>query len=130
MIPFSFYFVIFSLFIIQSIIVNKISTHLGVISFNHPMLFRAMNWWGVFVHELSHAITAIVTLNKITEFKVSSDGGHVVHSGSRRFGFFQWLAVQSISASPAFIPPIIVAIFLLYLGYVNFSTITFAFKFF
>jgi hypothetical protein len=53
--------------------------------------------------------------------------GHVVHSSSRSFGFFQWLAVQSIRASPAFMPPIIAAIFLIHLGYVDFSNITLQF---
>lgn len=117
-IPISFFLVIFSALVIQSIIVRIISTHIGKIYFNHPVLFKAMNCWAIFVHELSHAITAIVTLNKVNEFKVSSSGGHVVHS-SNRTGFFQWVAVQAISASPAFVPPILTVVFLTYLGYIN-----------
>jgi len=124
-IPFSFFIVIFSVLVIQSIVVSKTSSHLGKISFNHPVLFRAMNWWAIFIHEFSHAIAAIATLNEVKEFKVSSNGGHVIHSSSRRFGFFQWLAVQFISASPAFIPPIIAAVLLNYLGYINFPNIIF-----
>lgn len=120
-IPFSFFVVIFSILVIQSIMVSKTSSHLGRISFDHPMLFKAMNWWAVFVHEFSHAIVALGTLNKVKEFKVSSNGGHVVHSSQRKFGFFQWLAMQFISASPAFIPSIIVAVLLQYLGYIAFS---------
>ena len=117
-IPFSFFFVIFSALVIQSIIVGVISTHLGKIYFNHPVLFKSMNWWAIFVHEFSHAITAIATLNKVKEFKVTSNGGHVMHS-SNRTGFFQWVAVQAISASPAFVPPILAVIFLEFLGYID-----------
>lgn len=117
-IPVSFFFVIFSALVIQSTIVGVISAHLGKIYFNHPVLFKAMNWWAIFVHEFSHAITAILTLNKVKEFKVTSNGGHVMHS-SNRTGFFQWAAVQAISASPAFVPPILTVIFLEYLGYID-----------
>ena len=117
-IPLSFFLVTFSTFVIQSIIVKMISTDLGKIYFNHPVLFKAMKWWAIFVHEFSHAITAIVTLNKVKEFKVSSNGGHIVHS-SNRTGFFQWVVVQAISASPAFVPPILTVVFLKYLGYIN-----------
>lgn len=125
-IPFSFFIVILSILVIQSIAISIVSRHLGNISFKHPALFRAMSWWGVFVHELSHAITALLTFSKIKEFKVSSSGGHVMHYSSSS-GFFQWLAAQLISASPAFIPPIIVAILLKYLDYIEFQGIIFNF---
>ncbi|MDP2766412.1 MAG: M50 family metallopeptidase [Candidatus Methanoperedens sp.] len=126
-IPFSFLLVVLSIFAIQSITINVVSRRLGNISFNHPYLFRAMNWWGVFIHELSHAITALLTLNKVKEFKVSSSGGHVVHYSNRSFGFVPWLATQLISASPAFVPPLIVAVLLGYLHYINLQNITFDF---
>ncbi|MCZ7399918.1 MAG: M50 family metallopeptidase [Candidatus Methanoperedens sp.] len=125
-IPFSFLIVVLSVLIIQSITINIVSRHLGNISFKHPRLFRAMNWWGVFIHELSHAITALLTLNKIKEFKVSSTGGHVTHYSSGS-GFFQWLATQLISASPAFVPPLMVAILLGYLHYIDLGNFTFDF---
>jgi hypothetical protein len=125
-IPLSFLLVILSILIIQSITINIVSRHLGNISFKHPRLFRAMNWWGVFIHELSHAITALLTLNKIKEFKVSSSGGHVTHYSSGS-GFFQWLGRQLISASPAFVPPLIVAILLGYLHYIDIGNFTFDF---
>ncbi|HJH29904.1 MAG TPA: hypothetical protein C5S51_09480 [Methanosarcinaceae archaeon] len=121
-IPLSFLLIIFSALVIQSIIVKMISTHIGKIYFNHPILFKSMNYWAIFVHEFSHAITAIVTLNEVKDFKVSSSGGHVVHS-SNRTGFFQWVAVQAISASPAFVPPILTVVFLEYLGYINIPNI-------
>lgn len=122
-IPFSFFLVILSILFIQSILVSKTSAHIGKIYFQHPTLFKAMNWWAVFIHEFSHAVTAILTLNKVKEFKVSSNGGHVVHSSNRR-GFFQWLAGQFISASPAFVPPIITVVYLQYLGYIDLPNIT------
>ncbi len=125
-IPLSFFLVILSILALQSITINIVTRRLGNISFKHPSLSRAMNWWGVFIHELSHAITALLTLNKIKEFKVSSSGGHVVHY-STRSGFFQWLAAQLISASPAFVPPLIVAILLGYLHYINLQNIGFDF---
>ncbi len=125
-IPFSFLLVILSVLVIQSLTINIVSRRLGNISFKHPYLFRAMNWWGVFIHELSHAITALLTLNKIKEFKVSSSGGHVTHY-STRSGFFQWLGTQLISAAPAFVPPIIVAMLLGYLHYIDFKNIGYDF---
>ncbi len=124
-VPLSYFIVIFSILLIQYGTVNIISSHIGRISFNHPRLVRAMNWWGVFIHELSHAITAIATLNRVREFKVTSKGGHVVHDISGRFGFFQWVAVQSISLAPAFVPPIILALLMHYLGYINFTHASF-----
>ncbi|TAN46683.1 MAG: hypothetical protein EPN24_00860 [Candidatus Methanoperedens sp.] len=122
-IPLSYFIVIFSVLLIQWGMVNLIGRHIGGISFNHPKLVRAMNWWGVFIHELSHALTAIATLNKVKEFKVTSSGGHVVHD--IRFGFFGWLAAQSISLAPAFVPPIIVALLMHYLGYIDFTHVNF-----
>ena len=121
-IPLSFFLVIFSLLLIQGIMVNFISRNIGKISFRHPYLFRAMNWWGIFIHELSHAVTAIATLNKVKEFKVTSNGGYVVH-GSNSTGFFQWLAGQLISISPAFVPPIIAAVLLKFSGYIDFHSV-------
>ena len=122
-IPLSYFIVIFSVLLIQWGMVNLIGSHIGRISFNHPKLARAMNWWGVFIHELSHALTAIATLNKVKEFKVTSSGGHVVHES--RVGFLGWLAAQSISLAPAFVPPIIVALLMHYMGYIDFSRVNF-----
>jgi hypothetical protein len=122
-IPLSYFIVIFSVLVIQWGMVNLIGRHIGRISFNHPKLVRAMNWWGIFIHEFSHALTAIATLNKVKEFKVTSSGGHVVHDIRGGFGFFQWLAAQSISLAPSFVPPIILALFMHYLGYIVLSPI-------
>ncbi|MDP3103547.1 MAG: hypothetical protein Q8M95_02955 [Candidatus Methanoperedens sp.] len=124
-IPLSYFIVIFSVLLIQYGTVNIISGQIGRTSFNHPRLVRAMNWWGIFIHELSHAITAIVTLNKVKEFKVSSTGGHVVHETSGKFGFLKWVAAQSISLAPAFMPPIMVALLMHYLGYIDFIRVNF-----
>ncbi|MDD5617205.1 MAG: hypothetical protein PHH85_13500 [Candidatus Methanoperedens sp.] len=122
-IPLSYFIVIFSVLLIQWGMVNMIGRYIGRVSFNHPKLVRAMNWWGVFIHELSHALTAIATLNKVKEFKVTSSGGHVVHD--TRVGFFGWLAAQSISLAPAFVPPIIVALLMHYMGYIDFTRVNF-----
>ncbi len=124
-VPLSYFIVIFSVLLIQYGTVNIISSHIGRISFNHPRLVRAMNWWGIFIHELSHAITAIVTLNKVKEFKVSSTGGHVIHETGGKFGFLQWLAAQSISLAPAFVPPIMAALLMHFLGYIDFTQVKF-----
>ena len=122
-IPLSYFIVIFSVLLIQWGMVNLIGSHIGRISFNHPKLVRAMNWWGIFIHELSHALTAIVTLNKVKEFKVTSSGGHVVHE--TRIGFPGWIAAQIISLAPAFVPPIIVALLMHYMGYIDFTRVNF-----
>ncbi len=121
--PLSYFIVIFSVLLIQWGMVNLIGRYIGRISFNHPKLVRTMNWWGVFIHELSHALTAIATLNKVKEFKVTSSGGHVVHD--IRVGFFGWLGAQSISLAPAFVPPIIAALLMHYLGYIDFTRVNF-----
>ena len=121
--PLSYFIVIFSVLLIQWGMMNLIGRYIGRISFNHPKLVRTMNWWGVFIHELSHALTAIATLNKVKEFKVTSSGGHVVHD--IRVGFFGWLGAQSISLAPAFVPPIIVALLMHYLGYIDFIRVNF-----
>ncbi|MFZ3384069.1 MAG: M50 family metallopeptidase [Candidatus Methanoperedens sp.] len=113
---------IFSLLLIQGIMVNFISRNIGKISFRHPYLFRAMNWWGIFIHELSHAVTAIATMNKVKEFKVTSNSGYVVH-GSNGRGFLQWLSGQLISISPAFVPPIITSVLLIFFGYIDFHSV-------
>jgi hypothetical protein len=123
--PLSYFIVIFSVLLIQYGTVNIISRQIGRTSFNHPRLVRMMNWWGIFIHELSHAITAIVTLNKVKEFKVTSTGGHVVHETSGKFGFLKWVAAQSISLAPAFVPPIMVALLMHYLGYIDFTHVNF-----
>ena len=122
-IPLSFFIVIFSLLVIQSFIVNITSAHTSKIAINHQILFKIMNWWAIFIHEFSHAITAIVTLNQVKEFKVSSNGGHVVHTNNGRFGFIQWIAAQFISASPAFVPSILAMILLDYFDYFYFPNI-------
>lgn len=124
-VPLSYFIVIFSVLLIQYGTVNIISRHIGRISFNHPRLVRVMNWWGVFIHELSHALTAIATMNKVKEFKVTSTGGHVVHETSGKFGFLQWVAAQSISLAPAFVPPMMVALLMHYLGYIDFTRVNF-----
>jgi hypothetical protein len=123
-IPLSYFIVIFSVLLIQWVMVNLIGRHIERISFDHPKLVRVMNWWGVFIHELSHALTAIATLNRVREFKVTSSGGHVVHDISGRFGFFNWVAAQSISLAPAFVPPIIVAVLMQYSGYIVLSPLS------
>ena len=124
-IPLSFFIVIFSLLIVQWFMINIINRHPGRISINHPVIFRTMNWWGIFVHELSHAITAILSFHKVEEFHFSSTGGKVVHSSRRKFGFLEWFAAQSISMSPAFVPPVIIAVLLKYYSYIDFSNIIF-----
>lgn len=121
-VPLSFFLVIFSLLFFQGILVNFIRRNIGKISFRHPYIFRAMNWWGIFIHELSHAVTAIATLNKVKEFKVTSNSGYVVH-GSNGRGFLQWLAGQLISISPAFVLPIIAAFLLKFSGYIDFHSV-------
>ncbi len=119
LIPLSFFFIISGLFLLQALMVILVKKNLDLISFNHAYLFRGMNWWGIFIHELSHAVTAIITLNKVSEFKVTSSGGYVVHSGNGR-GFFAWLARQLISIAPFIFPPMMAAILLKFSGYWDF----------
>ncbi len=124
-VPLSYFIVIFSILLIQCGMVNIISGRLMNIYSKHKLLVNVMNWWGVFVHEFSHAVTAIVTLNRVKEFKVTSTGGHVIHEMRGRMGFLQWLSAQSISLSPAFVPPLIAAVLMQYLGYIDFTRISF-----
>jgi hypothetical protein len=121
LIPFYFLLVILSLLAIQNILISKTNHHLTCISYKHPCLYRSMNWWAVFVHELSHAIIAFLTKNEVKEFKVTSKGGHVIHENSRKSGFFQWLANQAISAAPSLVPPLFAMFFFLKFEYINLS---------
>jgi len=67
-------------------------------------------------------MTAIATLNKVKEFKVTSERRYVVH-GSNGKGFFQWLSGQLISISPAFFPPLIAVFLLKFMGYIDFHSV-------
>ncbi|GFO97726.1 hypothetical protein ig2599ANME_1936 [groundwater metagenome] len=71
-IPLSYFIVIFSVLLIQWGMVNIIERHIGRISFNHPKLVRAMNWWGVFIHEL------FICKTKFNKRKNRESGGYPV----------------------------------------------------
>jgi hypothetical protein len=77
-------------------------------------MYKALNWWGTFVHELSHALMVLVSLNKIKEFKVDSGGGHVTWSSTKKQGYIAWISAQIVSLAPFFIPPLLIGIPLVY----------------
>jgi hypothetical protein len=75
LIPLSFLLILLLLTAIQSFLVTRAQFHIAKIYYPHPRMYKALNWWGTFMHELSHALMVLVSLNKIKEFKVGSGGG-------------------------------------------------------
>ena len=76
------------------------------------------------MHELSHALMVLISLNKIKEFKVGSGSGHVTWSSTKRQGYIAWLSAQIVSLAPFFIPPLLIGVPLVYTKMVDLSVIT------
>ena len=81
------------------------------------------------MHELSHALMVLISLNKIKEFKVGSGGGHVTWSSTKKQSYIAWLSAQIISLAPFFIPPLLIGILLVYTEIINLKGITVNFGF-
>jgi hypothetical protein len=81
------------------------------------------------MHELSHALMVLISLNKIKEFKVGSGGGHVTWSSTKRQGYVTWLSAQIVSLAPFFIPPLLIGIPLVYTKIIDLKGITVNFGF-
>jgi len=122
--PLSFLLILLLLTTAQSLFVNRAQFHIAKVYYHHPRLFKALNWWGTFVHELSHALMVLISLNKIKEFKVGSGGGHVAWSSTKRQGYVAWLSAQIVSLAPFFIPPLLIGIPLVYTKMVDLTVIT------
>lgn len=127
--PLSFLLILLLLTTAQSLVVNRAQFHIAKVYYSHPRLYKALNWWGTFVHELSHALMVLVSLNKIKEFKVGSGGGHVTWSSTKKQGYIAWLSAQIISLSPFFIPPLLIGIPLVYTEIIDLKGITVNFGF-
>jgi hypothetical protein len=122
--PLSFLLILLLLTTAQSLFVNRAQFHIAKIYYFHPRLYKALNWWGTFMHELSHALMVLVSLNKIKEFKVGSDGGHVTWSSTKKRGYVAWLSAQIISLAPFFIPPLLIGVPLVYTEIIDLKGIT------
>ena len=127
--PLSFLLILLLLTTAQSLFVNRAQFHIAKIYYHHPRMFKALNWWGTFMHELSHALMVLVSLNKIKEFKVGSGGGHVAWSSTKRQGYVAWLSAQIVSLAPFFIPPLLIGVPLVYTEIIDFKGITVNFGF-
>jgi hypothetical protein len=92
-------------------------------------MFKVLNWWGTFIHELSHALMVLLSLNKIKEFKVGSSGGHVTWLSTKKQGYIAWLSAQITSLAPFFIPPLLIGIPLVYTEIIDLKGITVNFGF-
>ena len=127
--PLSFLLILLLLTTAQSLFVNRAQFHIAKIYYPHPRMYKALNWWGTFIHELSHALMVLFSLNKIKEFKVGSSGGHVTWSSTKRQGYIAWLSAQIISLAPFFIPPLLIGIPLVYTEIIDLKGITVNFGF-
>ena len=127
--PLSFLLILLLLTTAQSLFVNRAQFHIAKVYYHHPRMFKALNWWGTFIHELSHALMVLVSLNKIKEFKVGSGGGHVTWSSTKRQGYVAWLSAQIVSLAPFFIPPLLIGIPLVYTEIIDLKGITVNFGF-
>ncbi len=81
------------------------------------------------MHELSHALMVLISLNKIKEFKVGSNGGRVTWSSTKRRGYIAWFSAQIVSLAPFFIPPLLIGIPLVYTKIIDLKGITVNFGF-
>ena len=124
LIPLSFLLILLLLTAIQSFLVTRAQFHIAKIYYHHPRLYKVLNWWGTFMHELSHALIVLISLNKIKEFKVGSGGGHVTWSSTKRQGYIAWLSAQIVSLAPFFIPPLLIGIPLVYTEIIDLRGIT------
>ena len=127
--PLSFLLILLLLTTAQSLFVNRAQFHIAKVYYHHPRLYKALNWWGTFVHELSHALMVLLSLNKIKEFKVGSNGGHVTWSSTKKQGYIAWLSAQITSLAPFFIPPLLIGVPLVYTEIINLKGITVNFGF-
>jgi hypothetical protein len=66
----------------------------------------------------------LLSLNKIKEFKVGSDGGHVMWSSTKKQGYIAWLSAQITSLAPFFIPPLLIGVPLVYTEIIDLKGIT------
>jgi hypothetical protein len=121
--PLSLLLIVLLLTMTQSFFVNRTQFHIAKISYHHPRLYKVLNWWGTFMHELSHALIVLISLNKIKEFKVGSGGGHVTWSSTKKQGYIAWLSAQIISLAPFFIPPLLIGIPLVYTKTIDLESI-------
>jgi len=122
--PLFFLLILLLLTAMQSLFVNRAQFHIAKVYYHHPRMFKALNWWGTFVHELSHALMVLVSLNKIKEFKVGSGGGHVTWSSTKKQGYVAWFSAQIISLAPFFIPPLLIGVPLVYTEIIDLRGIT------
>ena len=127
--PLSFLLILLLLTTAQSLFVNRAQFHIAKVYYSHPRMFKALNWWGTFMHELSHALMVLLSLNKIKEFKVGPGGGHVIWSSTKRQGYAAWLSAQIVSLAPFFIPPLLIGIPLVYTKIIDLKGITVNFGF-
>ena len=81
------------------------------------------------MHELSHALMVLLSLNKIKEFKVGSSGGHVTWASTKRRGYIAWLSAQIVSLAPFFIPPLLIGVPLVYTKIIDLKCIAVNFGF-
>lgn len=121
--PLALFLIVLLLILTQALFVNRAQFHIAKIYYPHPRMYKALNWWGTFIHELSHGLMVLVSLNKLKEFKVGSGSGHVTWSSTKRQGYVAWLSAQIVSVAPFFIPPLLIGIPLVYTKRVNLETI-------
>lgn len=74
-------------------------------------LYSLVSWFGVLIHEMSHAIVLLLTGHGIGGMKVGIEEGHVTPARTQR-GAVPFLFFLVAAVAPRFIPPILVLVLL------------------
>lgn len=77
-------------------------------------LYSVVSWFGVFLHEVSHACVLLLSGHGVKEFRAGVEQGHVL-PGKMRKGPVAFLSFLVAALAPLFIPPILVLVGLYFL---------------
>ncbi len=77
-------------------------------------LYSVVSWFGVFLHEVSHATVLLLSGHGVKEFRAGVEQGHVL-PGRMRKGPVAFLSFLVAALAPLFIPPLLVLVGLIFL---------------
>ncbi len=77
-------------------------------------LYSIVSWFGVFLHEVSHATVLILSGHGVKQFRAGVEQGHVI-PGRMRTGPVAFLSFLVAALAPLFIPPLLALLGLIFL---------------
>ncbi|MCA1820082.1 MAG: hypothetical protein LC620_08575, partial [Halobacteriales archaeon] len=78
-------------------------------------MYGVVSWFGVFLHELSHATVLVLSGHGVKRFRAGVEEGHVLPARMRK-GPFAFLFFLAAALAPLFIPPILFLVALHFLA--------------